>query len=187
MASHAGRGSSLRPFLPPLFESAAGEAQRLRVDVRPSVVGTDGTYEFDATVRHEVAGMEFLTIVEAKQHKNPIKRELVQVLRDKVQSVGAQKGVMVATAPYQKGAVDYALVHGIALVTVTEGRFTLITRAATPTPTPSRESARRLGIPDFVGHCYSRGDTIESISVTAISPAYPEYVARLLLAWPEAD
>jgi hypothetical protein len=34
---------------------------------------------FDATVRYELAGMAFLTLVEAKLHKNPIKRETVQV------------------------------------------------------------------------------------------------------------
>ena len=30
-------------------------------------------------------------------HKNPIKRETVQVLHQKLQSVGAQKGVLVST------------------------------------------------------------------------------------------
>ena len=52
--------------------------------------------------------MEFLIVVEAKKHRYPIKRELVQVLHSKIQSVGAHKGVMVSTAPYQNGALDSA-------------------------------------------------------------------------------
>jgi Restriction endonuclease len=56
------------------------------------VEGRDGTYDFDATVRYELAGVAFLILVEAKLHKNPIKRETVQVLHQKLQSVGAQKG-----------------------------------------------------------------------------------------------
>jgi hypothetical protein len=36
--------------------------------------------DFDATVRYQLAGMSFLVVVEAKLHKNPIKRELVQIL-----------------------------------------------------------------------------------------------------------
>lgn len=30
---------------------------------------------------------------------------------------------MIATAPYQRGALEYAKAHGIALATITEGRF----------------------------------------------------------------
>lgn len=82
-----------------------------------------GTFDFDATARYQFAGMSFLVLVEAKLHKNPIKRELVLVLYQKILSVGAHKGVMVSTAPYQAGAVAFAKTHGIALVTVTEGRF----------------------------------------------------------------
>ena len=167
-----------------VFQSAASGTDNLRVEVHPRVDGQDGTYEFDATVRYELAGMEFLVVVEAKKHRHPIKRELVQVLYAKLQSVGAHKGVMVSTAPYQSGALDYAMAHGIPLVTVTEGRFTFITRAATPTAPPSREEARRLGIPDFVGHCYSPGDSPRSVSVTVVSPEEPQYIAQLLLAPP---
>ncbi len=52
--------------------------------------------------------MDFVVLVEAKRHKNPVKRELVQVLRDKLADVGAHTAAMIATAPYQLGALDYA-------------------------------------------------------------------------------
>lgn len=153
----------------------------LRIENHEVIRGTDGTYDFDATVRYELGGMDFLIVVEAKRHKNPIKRETVQVLHQKFQSVGAHKAVLVSTAPFQQGALEFAFVHGIALVTVTEGRFTYETRGALPPPVLSREQARERGIPTFVGHVYSRGDRPGSVGVTVVSPEYPEYLAEHLL------
>lgn len=171
-------------FVTRLFDSVeeAGGVANLRIQNHEVVQGRDGTYDFDATVRYELAGMAFLVLVEAKLHKNPIKRETVQVLHQKLQSVGAQKAVLVSTAPFQKGALDFALEHGIALVTVTEGRFTYETKAAVTPPALTREQAqKRFGIPVFVGHAYSNGDAPGSIGVTLMSPEYPEYLAEHLL------
>ncbi len=145
-------------------------------------MGVDGEYDFDATVRFSMGGMNFLVLAEAKRHKNPVKRELVQVLNDKLRSVGAQKAVMISTAPYQSGALEYAKVHGIALVTVTEGRFTYETKAAYGVPPMTRQQAReRLGLPDFVGHAYGPGEEEGSTRVTLISPEYPDCIAEVLL------
>ena len=103
-------------------------------------------------------------LVEAKLHKNPIKRELVQV---------------------QTGAVRFAQVHGIALATVTGGRFLYEARDALPTPQLSRaEAAARLGYPTFISHYYESGDKMGSIRVWSLLPGDDEYtrdVADLLL------
>lgn len=171
-------------FVTSLFDSIeeTGGITNLRIQNHEVVQGRDGTYDFDATVRYELAGMAFLVLVEAKLHKHPIKRETVQVLHQKLQSVGAQNGVLVSTAPFQKGALDFALTHGIALVTVTEGRFTYETKAAAKPPAPTREQAQeRFGIPIFVGHTYSNGDVPGSVGVTLMSPEHPEYLAKHLL------
>jgi hypothetical protein len=176
--------SEFEIFVTSLFDAIdeRGGITNLRIKNHEVVQGGDGTYDFDATVRYELAGMAFLVLVEAKLHKNPIKREAVQVLHQRVQSVGAQKGVLVSTAPFQRGALDFALVHGIALVTVTEGRFTYETKAAAEPPALTREEAQeRFGIPTFVGHVYSSGDAPGSVGVTLMSPEYPEYVAEHLL------
>lgn len=106
------------------------------------IVADDGTYDFDATVRFRFGEWDFLVLIEAKRHKNPIKRDLVQILHAKLQSVGAQKAAMISTAPYQAGAVEYAIKHGIALATITEGRFIYHTRSALPGPVLSRDEAR---------------------------------------------
>lgn len=165
-----------------LFKAVAPGLDGLHVTLGERVEGVDGTYDFDATVRYRWAGLEFVVVVEAKRHTNPIKRELVQVLHSKIQSIGAHKGVMISTAPFQRGALDFAKVHGIALVSVTEGRFTYETKAATSAPVLSREKAKELfDLPMFVGHSYGPGDTKESTTVTLISTEYPEYIRELLL------
>lgn len=145
------------------------------------ISGSDGSYVFDATVRYRLAGLNFLVLVEAKRHSNPIKRELVQVLHQKVQSVGAHKGVMVSTSPYQRGALEFAKQHGIALVTVTEGRFLYQTRGKDQPPTISRAQAGSMGLPPFAGHVYGPGAEPGSTSVTLVATDYPDHVGESLL------
>ncbi len=93
------------------------EVQRLE-----KIQGSDGAYEIDVTARFEVLGASFLVLIECKQHKNPIKREVVQVLHDRLRAVGAQKGMIFSTAKFQKGAIEFARVHRIALIQLVDGR-----------------------------------------------------------------
>ena len=62
------------------------------------------------------------------------------MLADKKRAAGAQKAILFATGGFQRGALGYAQVHGIALVRVLEGALTYETRAAfhvgPPTPPP---------------------------------------------------
>lgn len=168
-------------FVGALLESVTPLVDDLNVTLHEKIDGTDGTYDFDATVRFGLAGMEFLVLVEAKRHKNPIKRELVQVLHEKLRSVGAHKAAMIATAPYQSGALKYARTHGIALATVTEGRFTFETKSVEEVPALSRQEASdRFGIPHLVGHSYRSGDTANSVSVTTLTTDRPDYVVEEL-------
>lgn len=154
-----------------LLGAAGSEVDDLVVTLHEKIVGADGAYDFDATVRYRFAGMAFLVVVEAKLHRNPIKRELVQVLHQKIHSVGAHKGVMVATSPYQSGAVEFAAAHGIALVTVTESRFVFATRdTATARPT-------------FVAH-YSGGAGSRGLVLSADDDDHAACVATFLLGQP---
>ncbi|MFL6072455.1 MAG: restriction endonuclease [Mycobacteriales bacterium] len=155
-----------------LLGAAGPEVDDLAVTLHDKVVGVDGAYSFDATVRYRFAGMAFLVVVEAKLHRNPIKRELVQVLHQKVHSVGAHKGVMVATSPYQAGAVEFATAHGIALVTVTEGRFVFTTRTSTTGAPPA-----------FVAH-YDGGPGTRGLVLSADDDDHPGCVAEFLLGRP---
>jgi hypothetical protein len=168
-------------FVVELLGSVSPHVDAFDVNLHDKVQGVDGLYDFDATVRFALGGMQFVVLVEAKRHSNPIKRELVQVLHDKLRSVGAQKAAMISTAPYQRGALEYAKTNGIALATVTEGRFTFEARSAGEAPVMSRQEAGdRFGLPELVGHAYLPGETPRSTSVTLLSTEYPDYVAKAL-------
>jgi hypothetical protein len=172
-------------FVAGTFEQLAPELEDLRVELHERIVGVDGEYDFDATVRFSVGGLAFLVLVEAKCHRHPIRRDVVQVLLSKVASVGAQKGVLVSTAPFQKGAMVYAATHGIALIKVTEGRFTIQSRSASSTLGGTVAQARDWGIPDLVGHCYvALGNG--RISVATIT-GQPDYAKSLLLPPPNGS
>jgi restriction system protein len=105
------------------------KTQRLEV-----LEGSDGEYEIDVTARFEALGASFLVLVECKHHKNAIKRDVVQVLYDRIRAVGAQKGMIFSTVRFQKGTVSYALKHGIALVQVADGRTCYLTKSFGPPP-----------------------------------------------------
>ena len=114
---------------------------------RELVDGSDGKYEIDLTVRFNVLGVDFLIVVECKHHKNPIKRETVQILHDRIRSVGAQKGILFSTSGFQRGAIEYASQHGIALIMFIEGKSTYFTRSFGPPPEPQSWSGN-FGQPD---------------------------------------
>lgn len=105
-----------------LLEDAGADLIAFDIKHLEKIEGVDGTYEIDITARFEALGANFLVLVECKHHLNPIKRDLVQVLHARIQSTGAQKGILFSTARFQKGATIYAKKHGIALVRVTEGK-----------------------------------------------------------------
>jgi hypothetical protein len=158
-------------FVAEVLEVGRPGLENYMVQPHEVIRGVDGEYDFDATVRFSMLGMDYLVLVEDKRHEHPIKREQVQVLHQKLQSVGAQKAVMISTAPFRRGAIEFAKTHGIALVMVSEGRFTFETRAAVPRPMMTREEAReRYGIPAFVAVCFGPGDAPGSTTITTIDP-----------------
>jgi hypothetical protein len=118
-----------------LLGAAGSEVDDLTVTVHEKIIGADGAYDFDVTVRYRFAGMAFLVVVEAKMHRNPIKRELVQVLHQKIRSVGAHKGVMVATSPYAGGRRKRSNPGSSRMsATSRSNAAAVVRRAATPPP-----------------------------------------------------
>ena len=93
------------------------------------IKSSDGEYQIDVSVEFDAFGVHYLTLVECKLHKSSIKRELVQLLYDKIRATGAQKGILFSTANYQSGAITYAKEHGIALVHIIDGKLTYETRS----------------------------------------------------------
>lgn len=101
-----------------IIRNAGSHLGAFQVKHREHVEGADGEYEIDILFRFEAVGADFLVLVECKKHRHPIKRDVVQLLADRVRSVGAQKGMIFATSHFQRGAIEYAKAHGIALAEV---------------------------------------------------------------------
>lgn len=104
--------------------------QSFRVTHREILDGRTGEYEIDAIARFEIfGGAKILTLIECKRHKNPIKRDVVMLLKQKMQETGAHKGMVFSTSEFQSGAIEFGTAHGIALVTVQDGKTNYHTRA----------------------------------------------------------
>ena len=103
---------------------------------RKKLDGMDGVYEIDIVVRFSALGTKITVLVECKHHQDHIKRETVQVLNDRLRSLGANKGIMFSTAGFQKGAIKYAKQNGIALINFVDGKTTYITKSVGVSPDP---------------------------------------------------
>jgi len=145
-------GSDLERLVVDLLTEAGQSLPDFRVEHQELVATPDGQYRIDVTARFKQLGVEFFILVECKDHARPVEREDVQVLADKKRAAGAHKAIMFATNGFQKGALEYARIHGIALVRVLEGRLTYETRDMYPDgfrPKPPVWA----NIPAFVGQC----------------------------------
>jgi restriction system protein len=115
-----------------------------RVQRLEKIHAADGVYEIDVTARFKALG-DVLVLIECKHHRSPIKREVVQILYDKLRAVGAQKGMIFSTVRFQKGAIEFAQAHGIALVLVANGATIYVTRSFDKFEMHSRD------LPSYVG------------------------------------
>ncbi|MFS0838092.1 restriction endonuclease [Paenibacillus sp. 1P03SA] len=111
-------------------------------------LASDGHYQLDGLIEFEVLGVKYKTVVECKKYKNKIKRSQIQILHDTIRSIGANKGIFISTSSFQKGAMDYAKNHGIALMQVVDGFLMTIQNSALP-PWPLHFS-----IPKFIFAVY---------------------------------
>ena len=75
----------------------------------------DGTYQIDVIAEYTALGAKNVVLIECKKHSNSVKRDVVTNLHAKLQSLGAHKGIIISTVGFQRGAVQYAEKHGIAL------------------------------------------------------------------------
>lgn len=91
---------------------------------------TDGEYQVDILITHKIANMEYRTIGECKMYKRPVGRDKVEILYSRMQSVHAQKGVLISTSGFQSGAVEFAREHSICLIQLIEAEVKYITNCA---------------------------------------------------------
>jgi restriction system protein len=118
------------------------KVQDLVVNHLENVEGTDGEYVMDVVATFTVFGAAVIRcLIECKRYTNPIEREKVMILQQKLQSTGCQKGLIFSTSEFQSGAIEFAKTHGIALVHVQWGKkMVFVTNAkGDETPPPSEE------------------------------------------------
>ena len=87
----------------------------------------DGVYQIDVLASYTALSVSMTVLVECKRYTHPVSRNVVQVLHDKLHSTGAHKGIIFSTSGFQDGAVQYALRHKIALITLLPGKFLTVT------------------------------------------------------------
>ncbi|MGX9219356.1 restriction endonuclease [Massilia varians] len=104
-------------------------------------------------------GASFLVLIECKHEQRKVERQAVQVQHAKMMSTGAQKGMLFSVACFQSGAVDYATVHGIALIQMADGNSTWFTRRFGPSTPPPVS----IDYPRYVGW-WCRGNEFSVVS-----------------------
>jgi restriction system protein len=113
-----------------LLSAAGGKLTDFSVTRLEHVEGAGGEYEIDVVARLNIFNAaDLLILVECKHHKNPIKRDVVMVLESKLRDTKAHKGMIFSTCDFQSGALNFAQVHGIATIRVTDDGMTSLTRS----------------------------------------------------------
>ena len=159
-----------------LLTEAGNTLEGFIVEHRELLQAPDGRYEIDVTARFRALGVNFLVLVECKDHVRPIEREAVQILADRKRATGAQKAILFSTNGFQRGAIEYAKVHGIALVHVLEGALTYETKSAyqakPPVPPPW------ANIPAFIGQVISLDE--DAIRMWSVERGRPDALVDYL-------
>ena len=78
----------------------------------------DGIYQLDIYASFTALGVELKILCECKQYTLPVKRERVELLEGRLNSLGMNKGILLSTSGFQRGAIQYAKAHSIALIQV---------------------------------------------------------------------
>ena len=68
----------------------------------------DGIYQIDIYAEFVVLNVQMRMLIECKKYDKPVGRDKVEVLANRLQSIGAQKGILISTSGFQSGAARYA-------------------------------------------------------------------------------
>lgn len=94
------------------------------------ITASDGTYQIDVYASYTALNCTFKVLAECKKYKKSVERKVVAELQAKLNSIGAQKGIVISSAGFQKGAVEYAKAHGIALIQIFDKYLRFVSNSA---------------------------------------------------------
>ena len=89
-------------------------------DVEAKVLGARAEHRIDVWVRFNKFGIETKWVIECKYWNSSVTKEKVLALQRVVEDVGADRGILVSTAKYQRGAVRVAEKTNITLTNLDE-------------------------------------------------------------------
>ncbi len=160
------------------FDSEGINLKSYRSILNNKAFTDDGTYEIDIDITYNAFGVEIHVLVECKKHSNSIKREVLQILHQKIQSLGAHKGIICTTSDFQSGALEYAKKHGIACIRVSKSRFLVQTRSA-DRQTVSQEYCDFFGLPKISGYINVL-DAGGLLHCSIVDKTHLEYIEKIL-------
>jgi restriction system protein len=153
-----------------ILDGAGLSLSEFRSEHLEKVAGVDGAYVIDVTARFNALGANFLVLIECKHERRKVERQDVQILHDKLRSTGAQKGLLFSVSGFQEGAIEYADVHGIALIQLANGSSSWFTRSVGPPAPPPPW----VNIPEYIGWwCHGN-------SMSVMSSEIGEYTRKAL-------
>lgn len=144
----------------------------------------DGTYQIDVYAEFTALGSKFKVIAECKQYKSPVSRDKLEILENRIRSIGAHKGILLSTAGFQSGAVEYAAAHGIALIQIFDKSVQFIMQAYKPDEKLlfiMREMQRRY--PKYIGWEWTDIDlpNVTVYPTESMIKQYQDEISELLL------
>lgn len=188
-------------YVKTVYESLLGQHPgKVHLDKHFLGKRTGHSHQIDVAIETAVAGLEILILVECKHYKKSVEISDVLAFAQRIDDIGAHKGVLVSTVGFQEGAKKVARAHGIALV-LTEPVWRYILCLMTDDGEIQAFTARHmyiggdsskdifLGItfvainysvivnPDPVG---AWGNIIECLSAECDEDLKPEYTRKLL-------
>ncbi len=155
--------------------AADGQLTDFSVQHLERLPGSAGEYVIDAVAKFKIfGGAEIAVLVECKKLKRSVERDVVMILNSKLQETGSHKGIIFSTSGFQRGAIEYAAEHGIALITFVEGIHTYNTRSVEDVP----RSYLPADLPKYAGYLATPTDT--GLSISTISPQSVEKLNQWL-------
>jgi len=89
-----------------------------KVEIGIKISGVRGDHDIDVYVTFEKFGIECIWVVECKNWNSNIPKEKVHALRDIVNDIGADRGVLISKQGFQSGAIKSARNSNITLTSL---------------------------------------------------------------------
>jgi hypothetical protein len=99
----------------------------LEAETNVTLEGARTSHDVDVVVRSNIFGFDLLWIVECKHWKDAVSKLHVLALRQIVNDLGADRGILISESGFQSGAVEAANLTNVQLATLAELRLSTST------------------------------------------------------------